>query len=72
MGLANLVTMFVPDVIALGGGLIKSWPLFKERVQQVVLQNACLVPAEKVRILPARLGGDAALLGAAQAWLNRL
>ncbi len=71
LGLANLVTMFVPDVIALGGGVIKSWPLFKERVQQVVLQNSRMVPAEKVRILPARLGGDAALLGAAQAWLHR-
>jgi len=71
LGLANLVTMFVPDVIALGGGVIKSWPLFKERVQQVVLQNTRMVPAEKVRILPARLGGDAALLGAAQAWLHR-
>jgi glucokinase len=71
LGLANLVTMFVPDVIALGGGLIKSWPLFKERVQQVVLQNTRMVPAKKVRILPARLGGDAALLGAAQAWLDR-
>jgi glucokinase len=71
LGLANLVTMFVPDVIALGGGVIKSWPLFKERVHQVVLQNTRMVPAEKVRILPARLGGDAALLGAAQAWLHR-
>jgi glucokinase len=72
LGLANLVTMFVPDVIALGGGVIKSWPLFKERVQQVVLRNTRMVPAEKVRILPARLGGDAALLGAAQAWLDRI
>jgi glucokinase len=71
LGLANLVTYFVPDVIALGGGVIKSWPLFKERVQQVVRQNTRMVPSEKVRILPARLGDDAALLGAAQAWLDR-
>jgi glucokinase len=72
LGLANLVTFFVPDVIALGGGVIKSWPLFKERVQQVVTQNTRMVPSEKVRILPARLGDDAALLGAAQAWLDRV
>ena len=72
LGLANLVTFFVPDVIALGGGVIKSWPLFKDRVQQVVAQNTRMVPSEKVRILPARLGGDAALLGAAQAWLDRV
>jgi hypothetical protein len=31
-----------------------------------------MVPSEKVRILPARLGDDAALLGAAQAWLDRV
>jgi glucokinase len=72
LGLANLVTFFVPDVIALGGGVIKSWPLFKDRVLQVVAQNTRMVPSEKVRILPARLGGDAALLGAAQAWLDRV
>ena len=71
LGLANLVTFFVPDVIALGGGVIKSWPLFKERVRQVVAQNTRMVPSEKVRILPARLGDAAALLGAAQAWLDR-
>ena len=72
LGLSNLVNYFVPDVIALGGGVIKSWPLFKERVQQVVAQNTHMVPSEKVRILPARLGDDAALLGAAQAWLDRI
>ena len=72
LGLANLVTCLVPDVIALGGGVIKSWPLFEERVLQVVHQNTRMVPSEKVRILPARLGGDAALLGAAQAWLDRI
>jgi glucokinase len=72
LGLANLVTYFVPDVIALGGGVIKSWALFQERVQQVVRQNTRMVPSEKVRILPARLGDDAALLGAAQAWLDRV
>jgi glucokinase len=72
LGLSNLVNYFVPDVIALGGGVIKSWPLFKERVQQVVRQNTRMVPSAKVCILPARLGGDAALLGAAQAWLDRV
>jgi len=71
LGLSNLVNYFVPDVIALGGGVIKSWPLFKDRVQQVVAQNTRMVPSEKVRILPARLGDAAALLGAAQAWIDR-
>jgi glucokinase len=71
LGLANLVTYFVPDVIALGGGVIKSWQLFQGRVQQVVRDNTRMVPSDQVRILPARLGGDAALLGAAQAWLHR-
>jgi glucokinase len=72
LGLSNLVNYFVPDVIALGGGVIKSWPLFKERALQVMAQNTRMVPSEKVRILPARLGDDAALLGAAQAWLDRI
>lgn len=71
IGLANLVTLFAPDAIVLGGGVMKSLPLFQEQIQKTIRQNAGLVPREKVRLLPARLGQYPGLIGAAQVWLNQ-
>lgn len=71
LGLANLVTLFAPDLIALGGGMTKSWSLFSEQVAQVIRQNCGLVPHEKTQIGPASLGHDIGLLGAAQAWIQK-
>ena len=38
LGLANLVTLFAPDTIALGGGMMKSAHLFLDRARVVVLE----------------------------------
>lgn len=71
LGLANLVTLFTPDVIALGGGVMKSSGLFLGDALKVVRELCTQVPAEKTRITLASLGQDVGLLGAAQAWLSR-
>ena len=71
LGLANLVTLFSPDVVSLGGGLMKSSSLFLERALAVVRKTCTQVPVEKTCITIASLGQDAGLLGAAQAWLCR-
>jgi glucokinase len=36
LGLANLVTIFCPDMIALGGGVMESGHLFMDRARQVI------------------------------------
>ena len=71
LGLANLVTLFVPDVIALGGGVMQSLPLFIGKITGIIQSSCGLVPFEKTRILPASLGRDAGLAGAAQVWVKR-
>jgi glucokinase len=71
LGLANLVTLFTPDVITLGGGLMKSSSLFLDDALKVVRELCTQVPAEKTQIGLAFLGSDSGLLGAAQAWLCR-
>jgi glucokinase len=71
IGLANLVTLFCPDVIALGGGVMQSADLFLERASEVVRRSCGLVATDRVAIVRASLGGDAPLLGAAQVWLAR-
>ena len=71
LGLANLVTLFTPDAIALGGGVMKSAHLFLDPAREVVRQNCGLVPFEKTELLLASLGPDTALAGAARAWFHR-
>jgi len=71
LGLANLVTLFAPDVIALGGGVMKSGSLFLEDAVRVVHELCTQVPVEKTRIVVSSLGDETGLLGAAQAWLIR-
>lgn len=71
IGLANLVTTFCPDVIALGGGVMESADLFLDRAREIVRTRCGLVPFDKVAIVPAALRGDAALLGAARVWQAR-
>ena len=71
LGLANLVTMFTPDAIALGGGLMRSADLFLDRARQVIREVATQVPAANTRISLASLGQDTGLIGAARAWIHR-
>jgi glucokinase len=71
IGLANLVALFTPDRIALGGGMINSWCLFEPIVREAIRQNCGLVPYQRTIIAPAALGLDTGLLGAAQVWFQR-
>jgi glucokinase len=71
MGLANLVTLFVPDVIALGGGVMQSRHLFWREIERTIQENCGLVPFEKTRLVPAQLAGNVGLAGAAQTWIQR-
>jgi glucokinase len=71
LGLANLVTMFAPDAIVLGGSVMKSAHLLLDGAREVIRQNCRLVPFESVAISLASLGADAGLIGAAQVWNQR-
>ncbi len=71
LGLANLITLFAPEVIVLGGSVMKSAHLFLDRMRDVIQQNCKLVPVDRVEIKLASLGADAGLIGAAQVWHDR-
>jgi glucokinase len=71
VGLANVVSVFMPDAIVLGGGVMKSADLFFDRIRQVIRENCRLVPFERVELSLASLGPDVALIGAAQVWHHR-
>ena len=71
LGLANLVTIFCPEVITLGGGMMLSADLFLAGALDVVQRICTQVPAANTSIVLAGLGKDTGLLGAACAWLHR-
>jgi glucokinase len=71
LGLANLVTLFTPDVICLGGGVMRSSDLFLDHIRTMVQSLCTQVPVEYTTITLSSLGTDIGLLGAAQAWLLR-
>src|SRR6202030_4871487 len=46
LGLANLINLFTPDAIVLGGSIMKSAPLFLDRIRAMIHQGCPFVPAE--------------------------
>ena len=71
LGLANLINLFVPEVIVLGGSVMKSGALFLDGVRKVISQGCRFVPYEKTELALASLGEDANLIGAARVWHHR-
>lgn len=71
LGLANLVTLFAPDAIVLGGSVMKSAVLFLEEIRKTICRCCGLVPYEKTELTLASLGEDANLIGAARVWHHR-
>lgn len=68
LGLANLVTLYVPDAIVLGGSVMKSSDLLLDTIHQTIAACCHFVPYERCEIALASLGEDANLIGAARVW----
>lgn len=64
IGVANLITILDPEVFVIGGGVSNGGNIVFEKVQQVVNQRCFQVMAENCRIVPAKLGNDAGVIGA--------
>lgn len=65
IGLINMIIMFVPDTVVLSGGVMKSIALFMPAIQQTLASHNSMVPASRVKVLSAKLGYHAGLMGAA-------
>ena len=71
LGLANLINLFTPDAIVLSGSVMKSAPLFLDRIHEVIRRGCRFVPAEKTQLMLASLGDNTNLIGAARVWHYR-
>jgi glucokinase len=65
IGLANIVNIFNPQVIVIGGGMSKMGGMLMGPAKKIVKQRAFKLPARAARIMKARLGNDSGIIGAA-------
>ena len=65
LGIVNIISFFVPDVLVLSGGVMKSADLFLPTLEQTLKTPNPMVPFDRVHILPAQLGYYAGLYGGA-------
>jgi glucokinase len=71
VGAVCLMHTIDPDLVLFGGGMINAGDLLLEPIRQGVRQMAFPIPAAKVRIESARLGGKAGFIGAA-GWARKV
>ncbi len=65
LGVAAAITIVAPERVILGGGVTRAGNLLFEPLRREVKRRVRLVPVGDVLILPAALGDDVGILGAA-------
>jgi glucokinase len=72
VGIANLVNIFNPELVVVGGSVAAAGDVLLEPARRQVARQALRPQRDEVRIVPARLGEDAGLVGAAALCLEKL
>jgi len=70
IGVAAVITILAPERVVIGGGVTKAGDYLFQPLREHVRQRVKLVPVESVPILPAALGPDVGVLGAAAVALD--
>ncbi|WP_029452097.1 ROK family protein [Clostridium algidicarnis] len=64
IGIANIITLFDPEVIILGGGVMKAGQIIFDRIKEVVDQRCFKNMASACKIVPSALGEKSGVIGA--------
>jgi glucokinase len=72
ISLANLITIFAPEIIVIGGGMAEAHDSYIETIRKSAFDHSLENCRTEVRIERARLGSQAAILGGAYYSLTRL
>jgi glucokinase len=70
IGVAAVITILAPERVVIGGGVTKAGDFLFQPLRAHVRERVKLVPVESVAILPAALGPDVGILGAAAVALD--
>lgn len=65
IGLASLINVFNPDKIIIGGGVANAGKIILNPVLRTIRKRALTVPLQEVKIVRAKLGEEAGVIGAA-------
>jgi len=65
LGLVNLIHLFNPEKIVIGGKVSQAWDYFIKSTMETIEERLMKGPREKVKIVQAKCGDDAGILGAA-------
>lgn len=66
IALAGLLNVLNPDLVVIGGGTAAGWDLFIGHTRDQIEKRAFRQPAERAKLVRAKLGDDAGILGAAR------
>jgi len=72
LGLSNLITIFAPEIIVLGGGMAEARDSYISLIRKSAFSNSLENCRTEVKIERAALGRNSALIGAAYYSLTRL
>jgi len=72
IGVANVLNALNPDRVVIGGGVTGAWPYFAPALRGSVRSRAMPAAARAARIVRARLGNRAGILGAAMLVWERM
>lgn len=66
IGIASLLHILNPEAVIIGGGVAGAWSLFYPSLSEEINRRCFREIAEKTKIMPASLGDNAGILGAAR------
>jgi len=70
--IANLVNLFDPEVVVIGGGLSLAHPTFFETIAQVIRRTTSFLHPKEIEIRKAFFGKDSGLIGAAALTVEKI
>ena len=70
IGVAAVITFLAPERVVIGGGVTKAGDALFHPLREHVRRHVTLIPVESVPVLPAALGPDVGILGAAAVALD--
>jgi glucokinase len=65
VGIANIVNIFNPEVVVIGGGVIAAGELLLEPARNVLMRRALAPAKDMVRVVATAFGADSGMIGAA-------
>ena len=72
VGISNIVNVFNPEVVVLGGGVMGAGELLLGPAREEMLARALPPGRDSVRVVTARFGAEAGMVGAASLALDGL